>query len=109
MRAPQSTTPGYEDRAVRASYLTGAVIPLVPGKVLAFNRLAKYLCKIHRVYHVHALKSFLSSDGDFSDPTLFNDHIHLSQNGTSVMNVKNVNKGIMLASQRQLRLLIAES
>ena len=61
-------------------------IPLVPGKVLAFNRLARYLCKVHRVYHVHALKSFLSRDGDSIDPTLFNDHIHLSHKGTSVMN-----------------------
>ena len=61
-------------------------IPLVPGKVLAFNRLARYLCKIHRVYHVHALKSFLFRDGDSIDPTLFNDHIHLSHKGTAVMN-----------------------
>ena len=53
-------------------------IPLVPGKVLAFNRLARYLCKIYRVYHAHALKSFLSRDGDSIDPTLFNEHIYTS-------------------------------
>ena len=57
----------------------------VTTNVLAFNRLARYLCKVHKVYHIHALNDFLMPDGDSLDRSLFKDYIHPSTQGTKLL------------------------
>ena len=57
----------------------------VTTNVLAFNRLARYLCKVHKVYHIHALNEFLMPDGDSLDRNLFKDYVHPSPQGTKLL------------------------
>jgi len=60
-------------------------IQSVTQNVLAFNRLARYLCRQHEIYHIHTLRDFLMPDGDRVDRSLFRDHIHTSSKGTNLL------------------------
>ena len=64
------------------------VCTTVTSKVLAFNRLARHLCKTIGAYHVHLLSDFLNPDKDTVNRSLFWDYIHLNKKGTFLLQQK---------------------
>jgi len=58
---------------------------IVINKVLAFNRLARWLCKSLGVYHIHTLKAFLNPDQSSVNAKLFRDHIHPNIEGICIL------------------------
>ena len=81
-------------------------VHVITSKILAFNRLARYLCKSHNIYHVHLLKEFLNQDGDSVNQNLFRDYIHTNHNGTTLLRrqlLVHLNKPSPLTGIRQNR------